>query len=453
MNKRVRFQTFSVQWGLGRFFIVLLPAILLYSMIDANPLFYTKLLNTNKTVIAAISFASLLLLVAYSSYKRIYKFKVFLISHLFAATTLMYLYITHFAFVYEESPLSLANIGKEHENIALQLLILIMSINILSAALAPHTLRHKKTRLFSWMVVFGEAVILFITLKNIDISTLTSSTLFSQDGFLAGSLVINSGALLVSIFFQKEENGFGGIIGALALINAIISFTTFSGTPVLGHALILAQPLLICTGIILYWFSCLHHRVAYDPLMKIYNRDYAHHIISGLSASSMGQKYVIAMIDIDHFKSVNDTYGHPAGDAVLFTVAQKIRTMVMPQGIACRYGGEEIIIFFRNTCEADAYSACEAIRREIRRIRHKAGDREFSVTVSVGMAECDESQIPIDRVLKAADEALYQAKETGRNKVLIGRLKKRTYNPDRPTYISMQKSDTNRRQREPATPH
>jgi diguanylate cyclase (GGDEF)-like protein len=414
------YNSLRTRWGLSRFLAIVIPALLILISVDQSPNFYTKLLNEDGAFLFALASAAFLLITVYSSYSKIYKFRVFFMGHLFVGTTMLYLFITRFAFANGESPLTLSHIPKNFQDIALRLLLILVSLNTIAASFAPSTLRQRNTKLFSLIVVIAEAALLFITLKN-----LNNFDLFSREGITNCIVVLNIAAIISSFLNMKEDNSFGGVIAAVALVNIGITVSAFSDVPAVGHALIITTPLLISIGIVLYWFSCLHHRVAYDPLMKIYNRDYAHHVISGYADVSLGSCYVVAMIDIDHFKSVNDTYGHQAGDAVLYTTAQRIRNIVMPRGIACRYGGEEIVIFFRNTKESDAYSICEAIRREVRRIKHRAADREFAITVSIGMTECDEPDIPIDRTLKAADEALYQAKETGRNKVLIGRIKKR----------------------------
>jgi diguanylate cyclase (GGDEF)-like protein len=155
------------------------------------------------------------------------------------------------------------------------------------------------------------------------------------------------------------------------------------------------------------------------------------------------------MVDIDRFKSVNDTYGHAVGDNVLYGTAQIVRHFSMPHGVVCRYGGEELIIFFRSTSESDAFSICERIRREVKGRPHVFENREFTVSVSIGLSHCDDTAVPMERVLKSADEALYKAKETGRNKVLIGRLPRRDHNIERATYRFMKSPARDRRKNNP----
>ena len=147
----------------------------------------------------------------------------------------------------------------------------------------------------------------------------------------------------------------------------------------------------------------------------------------------LGSKYTIAMLDIDHFKKFNDTHGHNVGDQVLRMVASKLAT-VSGGGKAFRYGGEEFTLVFSEKFLAETTPHLEALRETIassrftlrgrNRPRRKpkaliplVGERKkISVTVSIGVAEHDDNK-KADRVIKAADKALYRAKKSGRNRV------------------------------------
>jgi len=151
---------------------------------------------------------------------------------------------------------------------------------------------------------------------------------------------------------------------------------------------------------------------------------------------SVGRRYAIAMLDIDHFKRFNDTYGHDVGDQVLKMVAKKIDS-VSGGGKAYRYGGEEFTILFPGKRSADALPHLEAVRRSIEEYRlairsddrpkdskqgegkrgGKSGADEVSVTISIGVAESGDGQSSSAEVMKAADKALYRAKNKGRNQV------------------------------------
>ena len=142
----------------------------------------------------------------------------------------------------------------------------------------------------------------------------------------------------------------------------------------------------------------------------------------------LGRRYSLAMLDVDHFKKFNDTYGHDVGDEVLKMVAEQMR-QVRGGGQAFRYGGEEFTILFRGKGVEDAEEHLEAVRAAIeaatlsvQKGRSKRG-KSVSVTISVGVAQrCSKYKTP-EAVLKAADKALYRAKKKGRNQVQMDRAK------------------------------
>jgi len=134
-----------------------------------------------------------------------------------------------------------------------------------------------------------------------------------------------------------------------------------------------------------------------------------------------GQKYSLLMMDIDKFKMVNDTHGHPAGNALLKEIAAAIRECLRDVDIPCRYGGEEFAVILPETDEGGALNVAERIRGNIEcRTTDPGNGAQIKVTISIGVASCPESGSEVRDILLAADEALYRAKETGRNKVVLG---------------------------------
>ncbi len=125
-----------------------------------------------------------------------------------------------------------------------------------------------------------------------------------------------------------------------------------------------------------------------------------------------------AMIDLDHFKSVNDTYGHLAGDGVLKSLSRLLQERLRRTDIIGRYGGEEFGIILLNTTAETASSIMNEIRENFSRIRQQADGEEFFVTFSCGVSSFPEIQ-EASAMNAAADYALYEAKETGRNKVVV----------------------------------
>jgi diguanylate cyclase (GGDEF)-like protein len=122
------------------------------------------------------------------------------------------------------------------------------------------------------------------------------------------------------------------------------------------------------------------------------------------------------MIDLDHFKTFNDNYGHPAGDEILRAVAQKIATVVRGKGEVYRYGGEEIAVILPNHSLVEANTVAERIRNEIASIRITSLP-DCSVTASLGVATIPETSETVETVALDADRAMYEAKHSGRNRV------------------------------------
>jgi len=146
--------------------------------------------------------------------------------------------------------------------------------------------------------------------------------------------------------------------------------------------------------------------------------------------------YSIAMLDVDHFKKFNDTYGHAAGDQALRMVASKL-AHVTAGGKAYRYGGEEFAVLFPGKPAEEAFTYLDRMRRLIEQSRFvvrgpdrrrtdrnkksRSSKSETNVTVSVGIAASNGSGVTVDQVLRSADKALYRAKARGRNCTIIAR--------------------------------
>ena len=132
----------------------------------------------------------------------------------------------------------------------------------------------------------------------------------------------------------------------------------------------------------------------------------------------------VALVDIDHFKVVNDTYGHLVGDKALRAVTDALRGQLRAYDLAGRFGGEEFVVLLPHAREADAINVAERLRAHIAALSIPAGDDVVSgpfvkLTISVGVAALDGASCELTDMLAAADAALYYAKETGRNKTHV----------------------------------
>jgi len=161
-----------------------------------------------------------------------------------------------------------------------------------------------------------------------------------------------------------------------------------------------------------------------DPLSGARNRRYfvpalEHEV---LRARRMRQKLAVLMLDIDHFKRVNDTYGHPTGDLVICRVAELCRLASRELDVVARLGGEEFAVLLPGSDLMQAAGVAERIRRLVEADSVQSlEDGEFRFTISVGVAELDELDGSGAELLARADTALYQAKEGGRNRVVARR--------------------------------
>jgi diguanylate cyclase (GGDEF)-like protein len=135
------------------------------------------------------------------------------------------------------------------------------------------------------------------------------------------------------------------------------------------------------------------------------------------AAARTGFPLAVMVVDIDHFKHINDTYGHAAGDKVLREAAITLRASARREDSVCRIGGEEFLVICPNTGHKAAMQSAERLRATLGAKRISIGHAESTITASVGVAVCESGTIDMDALVSAADQALYAAKEAGRNQV------------------------------------
>ncbi|MBN1383904.1 MAG: GGDEF domain-containing protein [Elusimicrobia bacterium] len=156
-----------------------------------------------------------------------------------------------------------------------------------------------------------------------------------------------------------------------------------------------------------------------DGLTGLYRRGYFNERLKEeeFRARRWRGKFSILMMDIDHFKKVNDTYGHQAGDTVLKTVAEILKNSIYETDFAARYGGEEFVTIFPQTDPAGLVIKAEKIRKAIEEAEITVGLEKLRVTSSFGIAHYPKDGDTGDEVLRKADMSLYKSKQTGRNKI------------------------------------
>jgi diguanylate cyclase (GGDEF)-like protein len=164
----------------------------------------------------------------------------------------------------------------------------------------------------------------------------------------------------------------------------------------------------------------LHQLSITDGLTGLYNRKHLMDLfdMEFVRTQRYRTAFSVLIADIDHFKSINDTYGHLAGDAVLRRIADCLRQAVRETDHVGRYGGEEFLIILPATDTAGAMELGQRIRESISQMDFQDNGNTFSMSVSVGVAHCTDGDDSVEAVISRADAALYQAKAGGRNQVI-----------------------------------
>lgn len=160
-----------------------------------------------------------------------------------------------------------------------------------------------------------------------------------------------------------------------------------------------------------------------DGLTGISNRPNMEQVLRSEFERSMryGAPLSVVLLDVDHFKGVNDTYGHQKGDEILVAFASLLKKFCRANDTAARYGGEEFLMILPQSNAQGAFKIAERVREEMMKLSFTGNESNFSVTTSGGVVELDRDFIKsTDQLVTMADQALYEAKNSGRNKTVIG---------------------------------
>jgi len=152
-----------------------------------------------------------------------------------------------------------------------------------------------------------------------------------------------------------------------------------------------------------------------DPLTGAYNRKFLYEVLANANFA----EYQIIMYDVDHFKHVNDAYGHDVGDDVLRMLTSRIRKMLRKEDHLVRFGGEEFIVFLKTKSKEEAKEVAERLKKTIETSPFVVGKNIMSVTISIGINSDVPASTNIDHAIEIADEQLYCAKNAGRNRVCV----------------------------------
>jgi diguanylate cyclase (GGDEF)-like protein len=170
-----------------------------------------------------------------------------------------------------------------------------------------------------------------------------------------------------------------------------------------------------------------------DGLTGLYNHAYMQMLLDREIERSQryGRVFSLFMFDLDHFKNVNDMYGHQAGDEILKQVSEVVIQTMRQSDLVARYGGEEFLVILPETDSEGASVLAERLRRNISELMVSIVAEEISVTVSIGVLTCNDCGDHLDKhqIVEAADKAMYASKNGGRNQVTAVILNKRNEEP------------------------
>ena len=415
-RQNILMPTIKIRWG----FVLFIGASLFsagmlfiswYCPFQSHLRLYTGALPIIGLVCSVASF-----FIGHFSYPRVHNLKVYLAGYVTGIFGLGYFLLCRFPMTLPLPPAS--------DGYVLSLYALVF-INILVMEFVPSFVKYRTAKNVVLGILPVECVAILIC--RFSPRALTWTAVLTFNGLLTPEVLSGVLFVLVAIFVSlwriKNEFYLGGILAGLAFCYGFpwIARAFFSPAYSLDIVTFALAPLYLEGSILVHWFARMEHRIAYDPLLQIYNRDYCSKIVSEQSSLDLLPPLSVAMVDIDHFKNVNDTHGHQAGDQVLYTVAQTICREVVPDGVVCRYGGEELIIFFPHKALSQTTPIVDNLRKVIERTNTKTGKKSLSVTVSIGISCREEPEQTIMEVIKAADKALYRAKEAGRNRVKISK--------------------------------
>jgi diguanylate cyclase (GGDEF)-like protein len=245
----------------------------------------------------------------------------------------------------------------------------------------------RQFELFQWVTVVPAT----LTITILVLSMLALRMKFHLGGVLGGTIILFCG---------------GWYLGPLSFRSSFFDSYIFAVTPVF-----------LGLGILVHWIVRMEHRASYDPLLRVYNRDHCEKIISEQVGIRTSPPFGIAIVDIDNFKKVNDTYGHKIGDEVLIKVARVLSTELVPEGIVCRYGGDEFVVFFPRKNSKKVKTIMDKARKKVKGAVVRSGNKSIRVRLSIGISHRKNSNQELSEVLKAADKALYRAKKQGRDQI------------------------------------
>jgi diguanylate cyclase (GGDEF)-like protein len=374
----------------------------------------------------AIALGVLVLFAGHVSYPRVHNLRVYLAGYSVGLQGIVYALVRGFdSYFIDSVPIAPAGFA--------ELMLVFGLLGPYAYSLLPAFPTYRATRVTTGVLVGMQVATLlaarFLPASFGWLSVLVPSQLISIPVVVVATLtvaivVINAMLPAQSFFLRGAFSGLALLAGAAWVFPALLGEMGHRVSGDLIHiAYAAVAPLFLAISILFHILAKMDHRVSYDPLLQVYNREFANRILAEQSSLSTRPPFAVMMIDIDHFKKVNDTHGHQAGDRILFSVAQTIQKMVVPEGVVCRYGGEELIVFFEERAGRDIVPLAQRLCQTIEATETSWKHERIGVTVSIGLSDRKFARQPLAHVVHAADKALYIAKDNGRNQVRFVRIK------------------------------
>ncbi len=270
----------------------------------------------------------------------------------------------------------------------------------------------------------------------------------SKEDLRIGSVLLVTGICAVNVGFDRNPTSFSILLRSPRDIVVLKTGSWWTA----GHLLVLSAALFSAIVLAAIWVSMLRVRVrqqtriiveseqkfrflaTHDGLTQLLNRNTVIAELAAIveAAKDRSADFGVLIVDLDHFKSINDTYGHPAGDVVLRECAGRLAASIRKSDVIGRYGGEEFLIVLSGLKGTTSSEACERVLRAVSESPILLADREITVTCSIGVAIWSGGPVTPEHLIADADQALYRAKARGRNRV--------EYGAEDPSHVSLELS-------------
>lgn len=393
-------------WGLPVFFISVMFAIgeLLIARI------YHFNIHDRILLPFGIGFSLLSIVLAHLSYPRVHNVKILLLGYVMSIMSIIFLLFS-----------GILPLEKHIHTQVILFLYLAQFAILLICALMPALVKHKTAGIITFiMITAALAGLLFVNFGILKLSVEHVGNL--PWAYFIVPLIMSALTIAITAFRSGNDFHIGGLISGLSIILCTGYYVISADKGNIGNADMLTFagiPAILTIGILIHWILRMGHLAYYDPMLRIYNRGYCNRILSGEIPMKKGMGNAVAILDIDHFKRINDTHGHQFGDKVLVHTARILTEEIVPDGILCRYGGEEFIVFLKGDDKKNLVKQMERVRKRIEGTAVYNNKKKVKLTISVGISMRKAKEQDLEDILKAADKALYFSKTNGRNQTTM----------------------------------